>query len=171
MVTAGWREPSDEEHTPTGLTIAGGVVVVVVAASVAAVLTDAVGARVGALAVAVLLFTALAGDGRAAVGVAVVAWAVGNGFLINQRGQLSWRPSVDTWFVMGLLGAVAVGMIFAEVRGWTRRRRRWRPLREFFEAAVVPVGGSDVALPEPSPGSRPESAGGSADAAPGQVPR
>jgi MFS family permease len=158
-----WREPPGPERTPAGLTVAGGVVAIVVTAGLSALLSDTVGARVSALTVAVLLFTAAVGDGRAAVGVAVVTWAVGNGFLINQHGQLIWHPGVDTWFAMGLLGAVAVGMIVAEVRGRQRRRRRWRPWRELLEAAaeqVAPDGGRGRVAVESPPGLVPGTRGG-----------
>jgi hypothetical protein len=111
----------------------------VLTATVTAPLTHAVGLRIAAVTAAVLVFTTIAGDGRAAGGVAVIAWAVGNGFLINRLGRLSWHAEMDTWFVMGLLGSVTVGMTIAEVRREVRGRRRWRPWRDLLAASAEPV--------------------------------
>lgn len=174
MATWRWREPLDDERTPTGLSVAGGVVVVVGTAAVVGLVTHAVGWRLGALMVAVLLFTAAVGDGRAAAGVAVIAWAVGNGFLINRFGELRWHRPVDNWFAMGLLGAVAVGMIVAEVRGQTYRRRRWRPWRNLLEAAAEHADRADPfgdGSRGSSPVSGPAPRHASADAAPDEMPR
>lgn len=140
-----WREPPVEERTPAGLSLAGGVVLVVLTATVTAPLTHAVGWRIAAVTAGVLVFTTITGDGRAAGGVAVIAWAVGNGFLINRLGQLSWHAEGDTWFVMGLLGAVAVGMTIAEVRREVRGRRRWQPWRDLLAAPAVRVDPADSA--------------------------
>jgi hypothetical protein len=132
-----WREVPVEGRTPTGLSLAGGVVLVVLTATATAPLTHVAGLRIAAVTAAVLAFTTIAGDGRAAGGVAVIAWAVGNGFLINRLGRLSWHAEADTWFVMGLLGAVAVGMTIAEVRREVRGRRRWWAWRELLLAAAA----------------------------------
>jgi hypothetical protein len=77
--------------------------------------------------VAVAVFAAVARDGGAALAVAGLAWPVGNGFLVNQRGELSWHGRLDAWFVIGLLAAVPVGMATAQVRQELRSRRRWSP--------------------------------------------
>ncbi|MCU7731019.1 hypothetical protein ODJ79_45525 [Actinoplanes sp. KI2] len=114
---------------------------VTVTAMVMALLTDTVSERVGVLAAAVLLFTAVAGDSRAAAGVALIAWATGNGFLINRLGELRWRAPVDDRFAAGLLGAVALGMIIAQLRRGLRNRRRWRPVRHLLAAEAPRVAG------------------------------
>lgn len=141
MATGGWRawQPStDGERCPTGLTVAGGAVVVVGAAVLAALLAHTPGPRLGLLVAAVLIFTAMAGDGRAAIGVGAMAWAVGNGFLVNRLGQLTWHGRLDGWFVIGLLSAVSVGMVTAQVREGIRSRRRWHPFVALLNEQVGP---------------------------------
>jgi hypothetical protein len=120
------RQP-DEDRCPTGLTLAGGALVVVGVAALAALLAQTPGPRLGLLTAAVLVITAVTGDARAAIGVSVMAWAVGNGFLVNRLGELSWHGRLDTWFVIGLLSAVSIGMIIADTRYSARNRRRWHP--------------------------------------------
>lgn len=141
MATGGWRAwqpPADDERRPTGLAVAGGAVVVVGAAVLAALLVDTPGPRLGLLTATVLVFTAAAGDGKAAIGVSAMAWAVGNGFLINRLGQLTWHGRLDVWFVMGLLSAVSVGMVTAQVREGMRSRRRWHPFVALLNEQLGP---------------------------------
>ncbi|MDQ1654034.1 MAG: hypothetical protein QOI35_3234 [Cryptosporangiaceae bacterium] len=101
----------DSDRCPAGLAIGGGAVMLVVVTLVAAAALPAV-PGLSALAVAVGVFAALSGDGRAVSAIATLAWPFGNGFLLNQYGDLSWHHQ-DTGFVSGLLVAAALGMIVA----------------------------------------------------------
>jgi hypothetical protein len=125
VATGGWRlwqVSAEGERCPTGIAVAVGAVVVVGAATLAAVLARTPGPRLGLLTAVVAVFAAVAGDGRAALAVAGVAWPVGNGFLVNRFGELSWHGRVDAWFVIGLLSAVSVGMTISQLR-WSRAVR------------------------------------------------
>jgi hypothetical protein len=156
MATGDWRAgtPPDDQRCPTGLTLAGGCVVVVGVTALAAVLVGAPGVRLGLVTVAVLVFTAVTGDGWAAIGVSAIAWAVGNGFLVNRLGELRWHGRLDAWFVIGLLSAVSVGMVTAHTRQGIRARRRWRPFDTLLNQPVGPAG----PVP-PGPGAAPGPAG------------
>jgi hypothetical protein len=70
---------------------------------------------------------ALIGGGVGLVAVAALAWAIGNGFLVNQFGELRWHPGADVPFLIGLLVAVAVGMTVAQIRREVRTGARMRP--------------------------------------------
>ncbi|MGC9669753.1 hypothetical protein ACNTMW_24800 [Planosporangium sp. 12N6] len=97
------------------------------AAELAAVLARTPCPRLGLLTAAVAVVAVLAGDGRAALAVAGVAWPVGNGFLVNRYGELSWHGWLDGWFVIGLLAAAATGTVTGAARRALRQRRRWHP--------------------------------------------
>lgn len=116
MWSRGWpaRPEPDEEGHPTGIVVGVGAASLVGAACFAALVAHTPGPRLGPLVVVVGLVAAWSGNGRAAVTVAVLAWPVGNGFLVNRYGTLSWHPRVDTWFVLALLGAVSLGMTVAQ---------------------------------------------------------
>jgi hypothetical protein len=118
LTSVGWpvRSPAAPERCPTGIAVAVGAVALV-AAAVAATSARTPGPRLGLLVLTVAVFAALTGNVRAASAVAALAWPIGNGFLVNRFGELSWHGRLDGWFVIGLLSAVSVGILAA------RRRR------------------------------------------------
>jgi hypothetical protein len=99
------------DRCPVGIAIGGGAVMLVAVTLAAALALPAV-PGLSALAVAVGVFAALSGDGRAVAAITTLAWPFGNGFLLNQSGELSWHHQ-DTGFVSGLLVAAALGMVVA----------------------------------------------------------
>ena len=123
----GSAAPVDEDRCPSGIAVAVGAVALVAAAMFAAAVTDRPAPRLGVLVLAVAVFAAVFGDGRAALAVAGLAWPIGNGFLVNRFGELRWHAGVDGWFVVGLLAAVAVGMTVAQIRREVLARARMRP--------------------------------------------
>lgn len=130
MATSGWRGSSPAvagTRCPTGILIGLGSVVVVVAAVAAAVLARGPLPRLAVVVVAIGGFAVLADDARATLTAAVVAWPVGNGFLVNRLGELSWHARIDPRFVAGLLTAVCLGSMVAGVRRRVATRRWWRP--------------------------------------------
>jgi hypothetical protein len=95
MGSSGWpaeREP-DEEGYPTGIVVGVGAASLVGTACLAALVAHTPGPRLGLLVAMVGLVAAWSANGRAAVTLAVLAWPVGNGFLVNQYGhQQPLRP-------------------------------------------------------------------------------
>ena len=112
---------------PTGLAIGGGAVGIVAAAIVAAMIPMAEpGWRFAVMAIAVGSFAAISVDQVALAVVAVLAFAVSDGFLENQFGQLSWHGSADLWRLLLLVMAAVWGLAFGEaVRFVANVRRRW----------------------------------------------
>jgi len=133
----------DEDAYPTGIVVAAGAAALVGTACLAALLPHVPAARLAPLVAVVAVVAAWSGNGRAAVTVAALAWPVGNGFLVNGYGTLSWHPAVDTWFVLALLLALSLGMILSGVR---RSRVEYRRMRPFV--ALLSRPGADRA---PSP--------------------
>ncbi|MGC9671093.1 hypothetical protein ACNTMW_31680 [Planosporangium sp. 12N6] len=129
MTASGWqirRTPTDDERGPTGIAVAAGATVVVGVAATAVMILRTPDPRLGLLVVAVAAFSAMTGNGRAALAAAGVAWPVGNGFLVNRGGDLSWHGRLDAWFLLGRLWAAAVGTAATTIRRARRNRRRWR---------------------------------------------
>jgi hypothetical protein len=96
------------------------------------------GARLGLLTVAVAVIAERAADPRSALGCAVLAFALGNGFLQNHAGSLSWDASIDYAFTLGVLGATALGLSVGQIRLAWRRRQRFRPLVVLLRDAAPP---------------------------------
>ena len=76
---------------------------------------------------AVALFAALAVDQWALLGVALIAWLLVDGFLVNRLGELSWRGSSDIWRMLlfvaaGTLGLL-VGVAYRQLRAVRSQRR------------------------------------------------
>jgi hypothetical protein len=117
----------EESRCPPGIAVASGAVALVAAAILTGALASGPPPRLGGLVLVVAVFAAAFGDGRSALAVAALAWAIGNGFLVNQFGELRWHPGVDVPFLIGLLGAVAVGMTVARIRREVRTSARMRP--------------------------------------------
>jgi hypothetical protein len=126
-----------QQRCPTGISIAGWAVALVAACLLGAALSGTVGVRLGVLTAAVMVFAAVAGNGAAALAVAGLAWPLGNGFLINRLGVLTWHGRLDVWFVFALMAAVAVGMTTAQVRAQWRAWRRAGQLSTALRSALL----------------------------------
>ena len=137
-----------EDRCPTGITIGIGAAAMVVTAFVAAAFPPAPGPRLALLVVAVAAFAAVSGDGRAVVAVAVLAWPIGNGFLVNRYGELSWHGRLDVGFVLTLLLGASVGMVLSQVGVEWEAHRRMRPFDDLLRGAVPARGAAEP----PSPG-------------------
>jgi MFS family permease len=106
-----------QTRTPTGLVLGAGVVVTVVAACVAAVVpASAQGWRFGIVAGAVGVFAAVTVDPLAVAGVAVLAWLVVNGFLVDRLGELSWHGRGDLVRAMILVLVGGLGLVVGDAR-------------------------------------------------------
>ncbi|HEU0238723.1 MAG TPA: hypothetical protein VFR11_05505 [Micromonosporaceae bacterium] len=99
------------EAMPTGLAVGLGAVWIIVAAVIAAAIPvpDAEW-RFAVMAIAVGLFAAFSLDQVALAVVAVLAFAVSNGFLEDRLGQLSWHGAGDLWRLLLLVMASALGL-------------------------------------------------------------
>jgi hypothetical protein len=135
----------DPDRCPVGIAIgAGAVMLVAVTLAAAAALPVVPG--LSALTVSAGVFAALSGDGRAVSAIAALAWAFGNGFLLNQYGDLSWHHQ-DTGFVTGLLIAAALGMIVAPFLA----RRPQRPAVPTPATGLVAAKPAEPASAAPQP--------------------
>jgi MFS family permease len=133
-----WPTSRDEDRCPTGIAIALGAAVLIGVAFISAAFPPAPAPRLALLVVAVALFAALSGDGPAALAVAGLAWPIGNGFLVNRYGGLSWHGRLDTGFVLSLLIAVSVGMVVSQgIVEWRADRRRMRPFEQLLHETAI----------------------------------
>ena len=130
-MTAIWAGPPDQPQRPDrslpqGILLGLGAVMVIIAGfAAAAVPAQHVVIRYSVLVVTVFAFTALTGVWATPVAVAVIGFAVFDGFLINQFGELSWHGDADLSRLLALTGAV----IFGRLAGDT-----WRLYRLFARA-------------------------------------
>ena len=117
---------SSDNATPVGINVAVGAVAIVVAAFVAAAIPPVDGGwRWALLAAGVGGSAALTVDGPAVAAVVGLAWLVGNGFLVDRAGELSWHGWADFYRLLVLLAAGAAGLLAA----WLGRlAREWRDL-------------------------------------------
>lgn len=123
--------------TPAGINLGLGAVLVVAAVLVAAVVPPAHGYwRFGLVAAAVGSFAALTVDRTALLGVALIAWLLADGFLVNRDGELSWHGSSDIWRTMLLVAAGIAGLLVGEAH---RQVAAWRSHRRFEAALQVLV--------------------------------
>jgi hypothetical protein len=123
--------------TPAGINLGLGVVLVVAAVLVAAVIPPVDGYwRFGLVAGAVGLFAGLTVDQVALLGVAVIAWLLADGFLVNRLGELSWHGSSDIWRMALLVTTGTVGLLLGEayrqVLAWRSRPPTSRPQCRFW---------------------------------------
>lgn len=117
-----------EVETPTGIRVGVGAVDVVIAGLVAAAIPAAYpGGRFAVLAAMVGLFAAVTCDEMALAFVAIIAFAVFDGFLENRFGQLSWHGSSDLWRLLLLVITAGCGLAIGEgYRHATELRVCWR---------------------------------------------
>lgn len=111
-------------------------------------LIDTTGTRLALLAAAVTVVAERTVDPRPALGCAVLAFALGNGFLQNHTGNLVWSASIDYPFTLALFGGAALGLSLGQARLAWRRHRLMHPFRMLLDD--VPVPGAD----RPSRGRR-----------------
>ena len=132
MKSGGHRPPaavrSAGNRTPTGISVGVGSIVVVVAAMLAALIPRAhTDWRFAVVAVAVGLLATFTRDWLATAAVAVLAWLVVDGFLVDRMGELSWHGSADRSRFVLLILAGGAGLMLGEgaaaLREW---RMRWR---------------------------------------------
>ncbi|NJC70012.1 hypothetical protein HC031_09860 [Planosporangium thailandense] len=133
--------PSTKETTPTGVAVAAGSAVVVVAAFVTVAVPPSAGVwRIGVVAVALAVFAALTGNVVAVAAVGVLAFGVFDGFLVNQLGELSWHGADDAWRI-ATLAAAAVGLLAGSAYRAVRHARLWRRREEWVAAQARDVTG------------------------------
>ncbi|GIG61786.1 hypothetical protein Lfu02_61580 [Longispora fulva] len=124
--SGGWARGSEE--TPLGVNIALGSVLLVVAAVAAATIPDSEPVvRYAVLVLAVAAFAAWTRDGLALAFVAVIGFAIFNGFLVNQPGELSWHGLTDMLRLGVLVLASTTGLAAGEAYRLVRRPHRPRP--------------------------------------------
>jgi hypothetical protein len=120
LAPAAW-EPRD--RTPVGLTIAGGVTILVGAALVTS-LTPAHDSvlRAGLVAVALAAFAVNTGEPLAMAALVPLAWLVFNGFLVDRYGVLAWHGWADVYRAVAFAAASVAGLaISARQRKEPRR--------------------------------------------------
>jgi hypothetical protein len=149
------RSAQADDRCPAGITIAIGAAALIVTALVGAAFPPAPGPRLALLVVTVAAVAAVSGDGWAVLAVAGLAWAIGNGFLINRYGELSWHGRLDTGFVLSLLLGVSVGMVLSQISVERRAHRRMRPFNDLLRGDVLASGAAEPSSPgdayEPEP--------------------
>lgn len=114
------RTSSDD--TPVGIHIATGAVAVVAALSVAATMPASAGAvRLTPLAAVVFTAGLLTVDAIAVAALAVLAYLLFIGFLVNQFGVLSWHGSPDAYRLLAIAVPAGAGLLVGAVRRHSRR--------------------------------------------------
>lgn len=130
-----WRATSGsvEDATPSGINVATGAVAIVVAACVAAAVPTVDGGwRWSILASVVGGFAGLTVDLPAVAAVIGLAWLVGDGFLVNRAGELSWHGWADLDRLLALATVGALGLLAGSVARMASERRE----RDRFDAGV-----------------------------------
>jgi hypothetical protein len=76
-------------------------------------------------------FAASTSDIAAVAAVLVVTCLVGDGFLVNHEGLLSWHGWPDVGRVALLGAAAATGLAVGRTRAWLSERRRFTVIRRW----------------------------------------
>ncbi len=76
-------------------------------------------------------FAASTSDVTAVAAVLVVTCLVGDGFLVNHEGLLSWHGWPDVWRVAALGAAAATGLAMGRALAWRSERRRFAVVRRW----------------------------------------
>lgn len=114
------------DRTPVGITIGLGVIGVVAAVEVAAMLPASAGLwRLAPPAAALAVLGAGTADPVAVAAVAGLCCLVVNGFLVNRFGVLTWHGTPDMYRLLVVAVSAGAGLLVGAVRQW---RRRPRPL-------------------------------------------
>jgi hypothetical protein len=138
-----------EPDAPTGINVGVGSAVVIVAALVAGALPGPDGGlRLGLLACALAGIAVATVDLAAVAFVTVLSCLVFDGFLVNDRGQLSWHGSPDIWRYAVLVGAALAGLAAGAAYRWVVRQRRFGPIEAWANGGHVEEFGSSVPDPE-----------------------
>ncbi|NJC70009.1 hypothetical protein HC031_09845 [Planosporangium thailandense] len=155
---------ADADDGGWAIMLFAGAVVLSMITCLDAAVVHSIGPRLAVLAVAVAVVAERAADPRSALGCAVLAFALGDGFLQYHAGSLGWQAPIDYPFALGLLGATALGLSAGQIRLARRRRQRMRPFVALPRAASVqdtPRPGDANAGWPPSPIKEPPRSGGS----------
>jgi hypothetical protein len=106
------------------MNVAVGMVAVVAAMMLAAVLPASAGAwRLVPVAVVLFLIGALTVDPAAVVFVATVAYLLVIGFLVNRYGVLTWHGMPDIYRLFVIAVSAGAGLLVGAVRQWGHRPR------------------------------------------------
>ena len=110
------------DRTPVGIHIATGAVVVLAAMMLAAMLPTTSGAwRLVPVATALFAIAAFTVDPIAVAAVAVLAYLLVIGFLVNRFGELTWHGTPDAYRLLAIAVPAGIGLLFGVVRRWRRR--------------------------------------------------
>jgi hypothetical protein len=124
----------NKDGTPAGIAVGTGAVALVGATLLASLLPGA-GPRLAVLVVTVAGNAFGADDAPAALTIAALAWPLGNGFLLNRMGTLSWHAGIDVRYLLALSAAAAVGTAAARILGRAAAARTMRPFRDLLAEA------------------------------------
>ncbi|MEE6263060.1 hypothetical protein [Plantactinospora sonchi] len=111
-------------RTPTGISVAVGSVLVVLAACVAAALFPPrdLAPRLVVMAVAAGVFAARVADLWAVSWVGGLSVLVFTGFLANRYGELTTREGDLWWYGLAVVVATALGIAYRRIRAWIAAR-------------------------------------------------
>jgi hypothetical protein len=112
------------DRTPVGINVGVGMVAVLAAMMLAALLPGSAGAwRLVPVAVALFVIGAFTVDPAAVAFVATVAYLLVIGFLVNRFGVLTWHGAPDIYRLLVIVVSAGAGLVVGAVRRWTRRPR------------------------------------------------
>jgi hypothetical protein len=119
-------ERTRSDRTPVGIQLGAGMAAVLVALIVAAMIPASVGVgRLAPVAVALIVTGVYMVDPAAVAFVAIVAYLLVIGFLVNRYGVLTWHGAPDMYRLLAIAVSAGAGQLLGAVR---RRVRRPPPL-------------------------------------------
>jgi hypothetical protein len=134
-------EPPPENNPPTGIAVALGSAVIVVAAFVSAAVPASLGVvRLVPVAVPLAGLAALTVNPRVVAAVGGLGFLVFDGFLVNQLGELSWRGAPDVRRLMVLAAAGVLGLGAGTAYRAVHRLGAWRRRSKWVAAQVAAQG-------------------------------
>ena len=124
--------PRRDPQVPLGINTAIGSAVMVLALVAADLVPAGDGmARLGLLCAVLAWFALASVDPAAVLVVLVVTCLVGDGFLVNHGGELSWHGGTDAARVAMLAGAGLLGLVAGQARRRLADHRRFAVVREW----------------------------------------